>query len=86
LTPAARLLYISRVLEETGGPRAASNFRYRRGASFVGAGIGHGFEDSSNTIVQTLFREITAGVSLPGTFALADRSARTARPHKSEEA
>jgi hypothetical protein len=86
LTPAPRLVYISRVLEETVSLCPASNSTYRRGARFVGAGIGHGFEDSSYTFVQMLFMNCTAGVSLPGTFALADRSARTACPDKWEEA
>jgi len=86
LTPQPRLLYISWVLEETVGLCPASNSGYRRGASFVGAGIGHGFKDSSYTSVQRLFRDNAAGVSLPGIFASADCSARTARPHKSEEA
>ena len=86
LTPVPGLLYVSRVLEETVGLCPASNFRYRRGASFVGAGIGRGFEDSSYIFVQMLLEKLTAGVSLPGNFAFADRSARTARPHTSEEA
>jgi len=86
LTPVPGLLYISRVLEETVGLCAASNFRYRGGASFVGAGIGHGFEDSSYRFVQRMFEKHTAGVSLAGTFAFADHSARTARPGKWEEA
>jgi hypothetical protein len=86
LTPVRHLLYIWKVLEETGGPRAASNNTYCRGAGLVGAGIGHRFKDSFFTTVQKLSLKIFAGVSLPGTFAFTDNSVRTARPHTSEEA
>jgi hypothetical protein len=86
LTLARPMLYISRVLEETGGPLPASYRLGYRGTGLVGAGIGNGFEDSSYSSVQILFLKIFAGVSLPGIFAFAHFCGRTARPHTEEAA
>jgi hypothetical protein len=82
LTPAHRLLYICKVLEETGSPRAASNTWYRRGAGLVGAGFGHGFKDSSYTSVQISLLGITAEVSQLGRFVLGNPFVRVAQPRE----
>jgi hypothetical protein len=86
LTPGHPLLYICKVLEETGYPRAASNYRYCRGAGLVGAGIGNRFQDSFFTIVQKLFLRISAEVSRLGRFVLGTPSFCAARPPEGEEA
>lgn len=80
LTPLCHLLYICRVLEETSGPRAASNRRSRKRRGSVGAGFAHGFEDSSITSVQMHFLRNRAGVSRHGRFLLGKWSLCTARP------
>jgi hypothetical protein len=86
LTPVACLLYICKVLEETGGPLPASNVPIDRGAGSVGAGIANGFKDSSYISVQILFLKILAGVSLPGIFVSPHFCGRTACPHTEEAA
>jgi hypothetical protein len=89
LTWAPPLLYICRVLEETGSLRLASYRRRSRGAGVVGAGIGNGFKDSSYSSVQKLSLKILAGVSLPGIFASphpGNFCGRSARPHTEEAA
>ena len=84
LTRAPRLLYICKVLEETGSPRAASNTTYSRGAGLVGAGFGHGFEDSSYISVQMLFPEISAEVSRLGRFVLGIARDCAAQPRQGD--
>ena len=89
MTWAPPLLYICKVLEETGGLLPASNGMLDRGAGLVGARIGNGFKDSSYSSVQILFLKILAGVSLPGIFASSHPGnfcGRTARPHTEEAA
>jgi hypothetical protein len=89
LTGPTPLLYICKVLEETGGLLPASNGVLDRGAGLVGAGIGNGFKDSSYSSVQKMFLKILAGVSLPGIFAFAHPGnfcGRTACPHTEEAA
>jgi len=82
LTSQHRLLYIRKVLEETGSPRAASNTSYRRGAGFVGAGFGHGFKDSSYISVQISLLGITAEVSQLGRFVLGKPFVCAAQPRE----
>lgn len=82
LTSLHRLLYIRKVLEETGSPRAASNTSYRRGAGLVGAGFGHGFKDSSYISVQISLLGITAEVSQLGRFVLGKPFVCAAQPRE----
>jgi hypothetical protein len=70
LTLTPRLLYICKVLEETTSTRAASNRCSWSDAGLVGAGFGHGFEDSSYISVKMNFLRIAAGVSSHGRFVL----------------
>jgi hypothetical protein len=82
LTSPYRLLYICKVLEETGSPRAASNTWYSRGAGLVGAGFGHGFKDSSYISVQISLLGITAEVSQLGRFVLGKPFVCAAQPRE----
>ena len=80
LTPLCHLLYICKVLEETSGPRTASNRRIPKSRGSVGAGFAHGFKDSSITSVQMHFLRNRAGVSRHGRFLPGMLSFCAARP------
>lgn len=80
------MLYICKVLEETGGLLPASKGVLGRGAGLVGAGIGNGFKETFDLSDHIFVLRMFAGVSLPGNFAFAHDCGRTARPHTEEAA